>query len=136
MLWWPCLTRGHVKQIPLYSMQGSFIYIHLLRQHSHCQFLSRRTLQAPIYIVPMSLSSLLLNPAKYEFGKEEIDFLGYHISASGTKPNPSKVEAICNLPSPTNCKELQQFAGMINFYHCYVPYLANIMHPLYDAMNK
>ena len=79
---------------------------------------------------------LLLNPAKYEFGKEEIDFFGYRISASGTKPNLSKVEAIRNLPSPTSCKELQQFVGMMNFYHRCVPHFANIMDPLYDAMNK
>ena len=84
----------------------------------------------------LSDNGLLLNPAKCEFSKEEIDFLGYHISASGTRPNPSKVEAIHNLPSPTNCKELQQFTGMMNFYHRCILHLANIMHPLYNAMNK
>ena len=62
-------------------------------------------------------NGLLLNPNKCEFGCTEIDFLGYRISPAGIKPNPTKVTAIHNLPRPANKKELQQFAGMMNFYH-------------------
>ena len=96
-------------------------------QHcEHLRFLFQR----------LSDNGLLLNSAKCQFGQAEIDFLGYSISSAGTKPNPSKVDAIRTLPPPANRKELQQFAGMMNFYHRCVPHLADLMRPLYDVMGK
>ena len=81
-------------------------------------------------------NGLLLNPNKCEFGCTETDYLGYRISPDGIKPNPTKVMAIHNLPQPANKKELQQFAGMINFYHRCVPHLAELMKPIYTVMSN
>ncbi len=81
-------------------------------------------------------NGLLLNPEKCEFGCTEIDFLGYRISPTGIKPNPAKVTAIHNLPTPSSKRELQQFAGMMNFYHRCVPHLAELMQPIYAAMTN
>ena len=81
-------------------------------------------------------NGLLLNPNKCEFGCTEIDFLGYCISPDGIKPNPTKITAIHNLPRSANKKELQQFAGMMNFYHGCVSHLAELMKSIYAAMSK
>jgi len=70
------------------------------------------------------------------FGRSTIDFLGHRISAGGVVPLPEKVEAIRQFPQPTSIKELQQFAGMIDFYHRFLPSVASIMHPLYSALKS
>lgn len=73
---------------------------------------------------------VLININKCVFGASEVDFLGYNISAKGTKPLESKVEAISNFPVPKTIKELRRFLGMVNFYRRFIPNAAQIQAPL------
>lgn len=59
---------------------------------------------------------LIINPAKCTFGEYQIKFLGYLVSAEGTKPLPEKVQAIENFPKPQTTKQMRQFLGILNFY--------------------
>jgi hypothetical protein len=60
----------------------------------------------------LAAHGLVVNVDKCEFGREEIDFLGHRISASGASPLLQKVDAIRKLPQPTTIKGLQEFLGM------------------------
>uniref|UniRef100_A0A5S6QIV2 RNA-directed DNA polymerase n=1 Tax=Trichuris muris TaxID=70415 RepID=A0A5S6QIV2_TRIMR len=77
---------------------------------------------------------LIINPAKCKFGLTSIDFLGHRIDTHGAVPLPDKVEAIRKFARPACVKALQQFLGMANFYHRFVPSAAKIMQPLYKAL--
>jgi hypothetical protein len=46
----------------------------------------------------------------------ELDFLGHHISAAGVAPLQDNVQVILDFPKPADCKALQRFLGMMNFY--------------------
>ena len=50
----------------------------------------------------------------------EIENLGHVISKHGIRVNPSKIDALLNLPSPTNVKELQCFIAGINYQPLYM----------------
>ena len=54
-------------------------------------------------------SGLTLNISKCQFGKRKIKFFGLMFSESGVSPDPDKVEAIQNVESPRNTKELSSF---------------------------
>lgn len=58
---------------------------------------------------------LRLNLAKCEFGKREVEFLGYLINGDGIRPIPDRVSAILKYPKPQNVSELRRFLGMSNF---------------------
>jgi len=59
---------------------------------------------------------LLLNVNKCIFGDEQIDFLGYSISSTGTKPLPQKVQAILDYKKTTHSQRVKKvFRYMINF---------------------
>lgn len=73
---------------------------------------------------------LLVNSSKCTFGKAEIQFLGYLISADGTRPTTIKVQAIQDFAAPKTVKELRRFLGMINFYRRFIPNAAQIQAPL------
>jgi transposase InsO family protein len=73
---------------------------------------------------------LALNIDKCVLGVQELDFLGFKISASGTTPLPQKVTAISKFPTPKTVGDLSRFLGMVNFYHRFIPHAANIMAPL------
>ena len=77
---------------------------------------------------------LVVNSDKCIFGVKEIDFLGHRISCHGATPLPAKVEAIRSFPTPTTTSGLQEFVGMVNFYHRFVPAAAQLMQPLYKAL--
>lgn len=53
---------------------------------------------------------------KCEFHKHKIAFLGYIVSTEGIGPDPAKIEAIKNWPTPVNLKEVQSFLGLANYY--------------------
>ena len=96
-------------------------------QHrSHLRLLFQRLAQ----------NGLLLNPAKCQFGRSEIDFLGYRISPAGIAPLSAKVDAILQFPRPTTLKKLQEFMGMLNFYHRFIPNAAAILRPLYAMLSN
>ena len=77
---------------------------------------------------------LVINESKCQFGTPTIDYLGHHITREGAIPLPAKVDAIRTFERPTTVKGLQQFAGMVNFYHRFVPNAAHIMRHIYAAL--
>ena len=82
----------------------------------------------------LAAAGLLLNPGKCQFGCRNIEFLGHSITPQGVKPLPSKVAAISDFPQPKTTRGLQEFAGMINFYHRFVPRAAHFLRPIYRAI--
>ena len=77
-----------------------------------------------------------LNPEKYEFAKEKVQFRGHVIGKDGIEVDPSKVEAIKKMKAPTNILELRRFLGMVNQMGKYLPNLAQTTKPLRDLLSK
>lgn len=84
----------------------------------------------------LSENGLVVNLNKCSFGKTHIEFLGHHIDANGAKPLTSNVAAIRRFQRPQTIKGLQQFTGMLNFYHRFIPSAASIMLPIYKALSN
>ena len=57
---------------------------------------------------------ITLNWAKCEFAQLQVKFQGYIIDQNGVHPDPLKVEAITDMPPPTNKTEAKHFLGMTN----------------------
>lgn len=75
-----------------------------------------------------------INPPKCVLGQKEVQFLGYLVTTEGTRPLPTKIEAIRNFPKPTNAKQLRQFLGTINFYRRFIPGTAKDQAALNGAL--
>ena len=67
-------------------------------------------------------------------GTSAIDFLSHHTSLSGVHFLASKVNAGTKFPCPTSVRQLQEFMGMVNYYHRFIPGLTYTMGPLYSAL--
>jgi hypothetical protein len=76
---------------------------------------------------------MVINRSKSLFGIKELTYLGHIVNATGIAPMSSKVEAVSAFPMPTSKQELQRFLGMINYYHRFMPRLAKLLIPLYEA---
>jgi len=66
-------------------------------------------------------NNLRLNPSKTNIGFQEIEFLGFSVSAAGIKISPSKILAIKNMQSPSSKKSLMRALGLFQYFQKYVP---------------
>ena len=73
---------------------------------------------------------LKLNAAKCIFKAKQVVFYRHLIHTKGLSPDPRKVEAISNMPIPSNKTELQSYIGMCNFLSSYVPHLTDKLYTL------
>ena len=87
-----------------------------------------------IHLKKLEEHGLVLNRAKCEFMKKEVDFLGHHLTAHGITPLKSGVAAVLKHPRPSTVKELQGLLGLINFYRRFIPGAAGVLLPLTDAL--
>ena len=84
----------------------------------------------------LASAGLTLKESKCHFGKSKVDLLGYVISKDGIAAQPSKTQAIQELPPPENIKELRSFLGMCSYYRQLVPRFAEIAEPLTSLTRK
>jgi hypothetical protein len=83
----------------------------------------------------LAANGLGLNLEKCIFAVSELDFLGHCISAAGVAPLRDNVQVILDFPKPTDCKAMQRFLGMINFYCRFLPGVAGTLRPLTAALS-
>ncbi|GFS97391.1 uncharacterized protein K02A2.6 [Trichonephila clavipes] len=58
---------------------------------------------------------LRINVSKSVMGAAQVEYLGFLITAEGSRPLPEKVQAIFNYKLPETIHDLRTFLGMINF---------------------
>jgi hypothetical protein len=64
---------------------------------------------------------ILINPAKCVFKASEIIFLGYKVSAEGSRPLEERLAHLQDCPPPKTTSQLRRFLGMPNFYRRFMP---------------
>ena len=64
--------------------------------------------------------------------KEEVEFLGHHITPSGIRTVESKVIAVREWPIPlTTPKQVKAFLRLVIWYRAFIPHLATIAYLLF-----
>ncbi|KAK2718380.1 hypothetical protein QYM36_005628 [Artemia franciscana] len=78
------------------------------------------------------VKGIRFNSEKSEFSKDKVKYFGHIISRDGIKPDPEKIRAIQDMPSPQSKEELRTLLGMLNFLSKYIPDLSSKYKPLRD----
>ena len=73
---------------------------------------------------------------KCSFLQNELKFYGLIFSASGTRPDPERIDNLVKVPAPRNASEVRSFLGMTNTCHDYIPDYATIAAPLPQLTRK
>lgn len=81
-------------------------------------------------------AGLQLQPAKCQFAKQSIKYLGHVVSASGIQTDPEKVAAISQISPPKSVKDVRSFLGAASWYRKFVPNFARITAPLVQLVKK
>lgn len=83
-----------------------------------------------------STTGIKLNKSKVEIDCREFVFLGHIINASGIKPDPAKIRAICDMPTPADITDLRRFCGLVQFLSKFIPGLSELAAPLRGLTRK
>ena len=79
---------------------------------------------------------LVIRLEKCLFGVSSLEFLGHQVSKNGSRPTQAKAKVIQTFPQLSTMKRLQEFLGMINSYHRFMPNISAILSPLYGALKS
>ena len=79
---------------------------------------------------------LVIRLEKCLFSVSSLEFLGHQVSKKVSSPTQAKVKVIQTFSQPPTVKGLQEFLGVINFYHCFLPKIAATLSPLYGALKS
>lgn len=80
--------------------------------------------------------NLKLQPGKCEFLRKELIYLGHKICQDGVRPDPSKVAAVQNFPTPKNQTQVKSFLGLSSYYRKFILNYAKIAQPLTNLLKK
>lgn len=81
----------------------------------------------------LSANNLSINEDKTEIRQNEIEFLGFLISTNKVTVTEDRVKAITSMIPPTSFLTLKSFLGKINFLNSFIPRLAELSIPLWEA---
>ena len=77
----------------------------------------------------LRVHGLRVKPEKCTIAARQVSFLGHVISDSGIMPDPAKIEAVNNISSPHNIKDLRSFLGLAGYYRKFIPGFSSIAAP-------
>ena len=117
------------------GLLGTLLHLCLHGQYSCSQSHIRGACPSPPDLFTLlSQYGLVINPDKCQFSVSTLNFHGHCNSSAGIVPLEDCVEAIQYFPSPTIKTSLQEFLGLVNFYHHIYPHCADVLHPLYQLL--
>ncbi|XP_072087192.1 uncharacterized protein [Arachis hypogaea] len=97
--------------------------------HSHTEDLAEIFGQIRAY-------KMRLNPEKCAFGVLGGKFLGFILTSRGIEANPEKCQAILDMNSPTNIKEVQRLTGRLAALSRFLPCLAAKSFSFFRCLRK
>ena len=71
-----------------------------------------------------------LNASKMKLRQRSVTFLGHIITKDGLMADPAKIEAIRDMPCPTDVAGVQRLNGFVNYLAKFLPGLSDVMEPI------
>ncbi|XP_058816915.1 uncharacterized protein K02A2.6-like [Topomyia yanbarensis] len=68
------------------------------------------------------------------FAQPQIKYVGHLLDRNSLRPDPSKVQAINEMPPPTDVSGVRSFLGAINYYGKFVPSMRTLRYPLDELL--
>ena len=80
--------------------------------------------------------NIKFNLQKIQFRVDKVKYMGEMVSRQGFSPDPDKISAIQEMPTPTSKKDLQRLLGMVNYLAKYIHNMSDLTAPLRSLLKK
>lgn len=81
-------------------------------------------------------TKLVLQPDRWKYMKEELEYLGHSVGLEGVKPLRKNVEKVLQYPQPRNIEEVERFMGLASYYRKFINNFAKIAAPINQLKGK
>ena len=81
-------------------------------------------------------SGLTLSFNKCSLAQSEVRFVGHIVGSGRHRPDEDKLASISDLAKPTTKKHVRKMIGFFNYFHTYVPKLAELCVPFTNLLAK
>ena len=85
------------------------------------------------YLQRCAENGIILNPSKFQFAQEVVDFVGFEIGPDYVKPSKKFQSAITELPRPKTLSDVRSFFGLVEQIS-YTFYSSEIMAPFRELL--
>lgn len=120
----------------LTGLQGNELFVYLDDIVIYSSSLREHLIKYQKLCARLRDANLKLQPEKCNLLRKEVVYLGHIISADGVKPDPGKIEAVKNFPTPKNAKNIKQFLGLAGYYRRFIPNFSGTSKPLTNLLRK
>ena len=87
------------------------------------------------YLELCGRNGIILNPKKFNFAKDEVEFAGFHITKTNVAPIPTFIKAIKNFPRPQSITDIRSWFGLVN--QCAYSFSkTEVMKPFRELLKK
>ncbi|GFV37780.1 retrovirus-related Pol polyprotein from transposon 17.6 [Trichonephila clavipes] len=83
-----------------------------------------------------SEAGLKLNSKKCLFAAQEVKILGNLVSSNGVGPDPDKVKAVRNFPTPKNIHDIRSFLGLCSYFRRFIKGFYYLVEPLQSLLKS
>ena len=84
----------------------------------------------------MTFKSLKIALHKSHFDCDSFNYLGFTFSNAQISIGNERIQGLLALPRPQSAKGILRFIGIVNYLSMFVPYLSDLVAPLYDLTCK
>ncbi|GFW51257.1 retrovirus-related Pol polyprotein from transposon 17.6 [Trichonephila clavipes] len=81
-------------------------------------------------------AGLKLNSKKCLFAAQEVKVLGHLVSSNGVRPDPDKIKAVRNFPTPKNIHDIRSFLGLCSYFRRFIKGFCYLAEPLQSLLKS
>ncbi|GFX40190.1 hypothetical protein TNCV_4318251 [Trichonephila clavipes] len=81
-------------------------------------------------------AGLKLNSKKCLFATQEVKILGHLVSSNGVRPDPDKIKAVRNFPTPKNIHDIRSFLGLCSYFRRFIKGFCYLAEPLQSLLKS
>ncbi|GFU81145.1 retrovirus-related Pol polyprotein from transposon 297 [Trichonephila clavipes] len=81
-------------------------------------------------------AGLKLNSKKCLFAAQEVKILGHLVSSNGVRPDPDKIKAVRNFPTPKNIHDIRSFLGLCSYFIRFIKGFCYLAEPLQSLLKS
>ena len=78
-------------------------------------------------------NGITLNPSKFQFAEDEVEFAGFRITSTNVQPSNKYLDAILNFPTPVDITGMRSWFGLVN-QSAYAFSMADRMAPFRECL--
>ncbi|GFY36496.1 hypothetical protein TNCV_27021 [Trichonephila clavipes] len=86
--------------------------------------------------IELAVVILKLNSKKCLFAAQEVKILGHLVSSNGVRPDPDKIKAVRNFPTPKNIHDIRSFLGLCSYFRRFIKGFCYLAEPLQSLLKS